>query len=104
MDWLLASLNNPYLAVFIDAKKPEAERGPSWPRTPKSLRRSWRSWPTRCKAGAWIAGGRMTIADIAWDRSCTAASIFRSSCRRSIALERWRGRSAARPAFQKAVG
>ena len=27
MDWLLASLNTPYVAVFKDAKKPPAERG-----------------------------------------------------------------------------
>ena len=27
MDWLLASLNTPYVAVFKDAKKPQDERG-----------------------------------------------------------------------------
>ena len=26
MDWMLASMNAPYLAVFKDAKKPAAER------------------------------------------------------------------------------
>ena len=31
MDWLLASLNTPYVAVFKDAKKPAPERAPDFP-------------------------------------------------------------------------
>lgn len=31
MDWLLASLNTPYVAVFKDAKKPAAERATDFP-------------------------------------------------------------------------
>jgi glutathione S-transferase len=30
MDWMLASLNTPYLAMFKDAKKPAAERSPDF--------------------------------------------------------------------------
>jgi glutathione S-transferase len=30
MDWLLASLNTPYVAVFKDSKRPEAERAPDF--------------------------------------------------------------------------
>ena len=37
MDWQLASLNGPYLAIFRDAKKPEAERGPSWAKDAEEL-------------------------------------------------------------------
>ena len=30
MDWLLASINTPYLALFREAKKEPEERGADW--------------------------------------------------------------------------
>ncbi len=103
MDWQLASLNNPYLAIFRDAKKPEGERSPTFAQDAEELGRQLLLLDGALAGRRWIAGDAMSIADI-----CLGPILHR--CLdfpvRLPALERlkaWRSQAAARPAFQKAV-
>lgn len=103
MDWQLASLNGPYLAIFRDAKKPEAERGPSWSKDAEELGQQLQILEGALK-GAWLAGGAITLADICLGPIIHRCLDFPIGLPALDRLKAWRGQVAARPAFQKAVG
>ena len=104
MDWQLASLNGPYLAIFRDAKKPEAERSPSWSKDAEELAQQLQILAGALKTGAWIAGGAMSLADICLGPIIHRCLEFPIPLPALDRLQAWRGQVAARPAFQKAVG
>jgi glutathione S-transferase len=104
MDWQLASLNGPYLAIFRDAKKPEAERSPSWSKDAEELGQQLQILAGALTAGGWIAGGAMSLADICLGPIIHRCLEFPISLPALDRLKAWRGQVAARPAFQKAVG
>jgi len=104
MDWQLASLNNPYLAIFRDAKKPAAERGPSWAKDAEELGQQLQILDSALKAGPWLAGGVITLADICLGPIIHRCLDFPIQLPALDRLKAWRGQVAARPAFQKAVG
>jgi glutathione S-transferase len=64
MDWQLASLNGPYLAIFRDAKKPAAERGPSWNQDAGELKGQLAILEGALADRAWLAGNDLSLADI----------------------------------------
>ncbi len=99
MDWLLASLNPPYLAGFRDAKKPEAERGAS---TAQDLAAEL-SLLDGALSQEWIAGPAFSLADVALGpivRRCLGFPFARPELPR---LEAWHTRLQQRPAFARAV-
>jgi len=104
MDWQLASLNGPYLAIFRDAKKPEAERSPSWSKDAEELGQQLQILAGALTGGAWIAGGAMSLADICLGPIIHRCLEFPIPLPALDRLKAWRGQVAARPAFQKAVG
>ncbi len=99
MDWLLASLNAPYLAGFRDAKKPAAERGTS---TVQDLVAEL-SVLESALSEEWVAGSAFSLADVALGpivRRCLAFPYERPALPR---LEAWRARLEQRPAFTRAI-
>ncbi len=104
MDWQLASLNGPYLAIFRDAKKPEAERSPSWAKDAEELGQQLKILDGAPTAGGWIAGGAITLADICLGPIVHRCLEFPIQLPALDRLKAWRAQVAARPAFQKAVG
>ncbi len=104
MDWLLASLNTPYVAVFKDAKKPAAERER---RFRGAKRRSGRSAedPRRSLAGkSWFALNRLTLADIALAPIVQALPRISDREAGICRAQRWQKAIDARPAFAVATG
>ncbi len=103
MDWLLASLNGPYLGVFREAKKPAAERAASWDADAKELRAQLGILEGACTGKSWIAGGAMSLADICLGPIVHRCLDFPLELHGLDGLRTWRDRIAARPAFQKAT-
>jgi glutathione S-transferase len=103
MDWQLASLNGPYLGVFREAKKPAAERAASWDADTKELKAQLEILETGTGGSAWIAGAEMSLADICLGPIIHRCLDFPVDLPGLAGIRAWRGRVAARPAFQKAT-
>jgi glutathione S-transferase len=103
MDWLLAQLNAPYLAMFREAKKPAAERAPDFAAQLSEMNGLLGILDARLAAGEWLALGCMTLADIALAPIVARCLDFPVERPGLPALTAWRERMAARPAFQKAT-
>ena len=101
MDWQLASLNNPYLAMFREAKLEEAKRSADFAAQEKDLGAQLTILDKTMKK--WIAGDEITIADF-----CLAPIVHRC-LRFPIELpdlpnvQRWDGVISTRQAFKKAT-
>lgn len=104
MDWLLASLNGPYVAIFKESKKAEAERAPSFAADAKELRGHLDLLNGAMADRQWVAGGAMSLADIALGPIVHRCLDFPIDAAGLDALKAWRGTIAARPAFKKATG
>jgi hypothetical protein len=61
MDWLLASINAPYLALFRDAKKKPEERGADWGETVQDDDRTAVDLDAHLAKREWVALDRLTI-------------------------------------------
>jgi glutathione S-transferase len=97
MDWNLGALNTPYVAVFKDAKKPEAERSADLVAQLKNL--------DGFMAGkAWFALDRLTLADICLAPIITRCLAFPVDKPALPELTRWMKAIEARPAFAVATG
>jgi len=64
MDWLLASLNAPYVAVFKDVKKPAAERSADFSAQSADMVSQLKILDGHITGRSWFALDRLTIADI----------------------------------------
>ena len=102
MDWQLASLNNPYLAMFREAKLEPAKRSADFATQQKDLGAQLSILDK--SMGQWVAGGEMSIADI-----CLGPIVYR--CLRFGVelpglpnLRRWDAAISSREAFKKATG
>lgn len=104
MDWLLASVNTLYVAVFKDSKKEPGERDAGFGAAGKELAAQM------AIADAWLAGRghfaleRLTLADIAMAPIMARCLGFPIDREEMPNLERWIASMAERPAFQVAVG
>jgi glutathione S-transferase len=103
MDWQLAALNGPYLAVFRDAKKPAGERSASWDSDTKELGQQLTLLEGALAAGPWIAGSAMSLADICLGPIVHRCLDFPVQLPALPKLGAWRSTITARPAFRKAV-
>jgi glutathione S-transferase len=104
MDWLLASLNGPYVGVFKDAKNPPEQRAPEFADQCKALIEAMTLLDGQLAKRQWLALDRFTLADIALApivKRCLGFPIERPAL---PALEKWQAAMDARPAFQVAVG
>jgi glutathione S-transferase len=104
MDWLLASVNTAYVAVFQGSQKPEAERPPTYEANAKELAAALAIAEGHLNGKDWFALGRMTLADIALApifKRCLGFPIERPKFPN---LDRWMAAISSRPAFQVATG
>jgi glutathione S-transferase len=104
MDWLLASLNTPYVAVFKDAKKAPAERGADFAAQSADLITQLKILDGAIAGKAWFALDRLTLADIALGPIVTRCLEFPIEKPALPELSRWMKAIAARPAFGVATG
>ena len=104
MDWMLAALNAPYLAVFKDAKKLPAERGGDFVTQSADLVAQLKILDEHITGKPWFALNRLTLADVALApvvKRCLEFSIERPEFPE---LMRWMKAIEARPAFAVATG
>jgi glutathione S-transferase len=104
MDWLLASLNTPYVAVFKDAKKPAAERGADFAAQSADLVAQLKILDGHIAGKSWFALDRLTLADIALGPIAARCLDFPIEKPAFAELSRWMKSIAARPAFMVATG
>lgn len=103
MDWLLASLNTPYLAIFREAKKPPEERSAAWAANEKELVEQLALLDSALAGREYLAES-FSIADIALGPVVARCLDFPVERPDFLNLATWRARISARPAFAKAVG
>jgi glutathione S-transferase len=104
MDWMLASLNTPYLAMFKDAKKPPGERAADFAAQSADLVAQLKILDGHIAGKQWFALDRFTLAEIALApvvKRCLDFPIERPEC---AELMRWMKSIEARPAFAVATG
>ena len=104
MDWLLASLNGPYVGVFKEAKKAPGERAASWDADAKELKAQLSILESGLGDKPWLAGPAMTLADVALAPIVHRCLDFPVELPPLTGLRAWRERLKARPAFKKATG
>jgi glutathione S-transferase len=103
MDWQLASLNGPYLAMFRESKLEPEKRSADFSAQLKDLGAQLSILERSIGEGKWLAGNELSIADI-----CLAPIVYR--CLRfgvelpSLPnLRRWDAAVSERAAFKKAT-
>ena len=104
MDWLLASLNTPYVAVFKDAKKDAAERSADFAAQSADLVAQLKILEGHIAGKSYFALDKLTLADIALApivKRCLDFPIERPDMPE---LTRWQTSIDARPAFAVATG
>jgi len=104
MDWLLASVNPHYTAIFRESRKPEAERSEQLPEMAEALAAELTLLDGQLAGQDWLAGDRMTVADIALGPIIHRCLGFPVSLPPLESLRRWHAAIAARDAFRKATG
>ena len=101
MDWQLASLNNPYLAMFREAKLEPAKRGADFAAQEKELGAQLSILDKSIKK--WVAGDEMTIADFCLGPIVHRCLRFPIELPELANLQRWDGVISTRQAFKKAT-
>jgi glutathione S-transferase len=101
MDWQLASLNGPYLAVFKEAKKKEEERGASFAADAKELSAQLEILEKGAAGRPWLAGANFSIADICLGPIIDRCLAFPVTLPAVPGVRAWRDKVVARAAYQK---
>jgi glutathione S-transferase len=104
MDWMLAALNPPYLAVFKDAKKLPAERSADFAAQTADLIAQLKILDGHLAGKSWFAIDRMTLADVALAPVVKRCLEFPIEAPGLSELMRWMKAIDARPAFAVAIG
>lgn len=103
MDWQLASLNGPYLAIFKEAKKAPEERGPGFAADAKELASQLALLDGALEGRDWAAGADFSVADICLAPIVARCVAFPVELPALPNLKAWLERVAARPAFATAT-
>lgn len=104
MDWQLASLNAPYLAVFRESKKAEEERSPDLEQLADALAAQLALLDGHLSGGrAWLGGSAMSVAEIALGPIVHRCLNFPVRLPVFDNLDRWHASLAGREAFRKVV-
>lgn len=104
MDWLLASVNTAYVAVFKDAKKPVEERSADFATQAADLVAAMKILDGHLAGRDFVALGRFTLAEVALApimKRCLGFPIERPDV---PALTKWQAAIDQRPAFAVATG
>ncbi|MFL9825052.1 glutathione S-transferase family protein [Rhodoplanes sp. SY1] len=104
MDWLLASVNTAYVAVFKDAKKPVEERSADFATQAADLVAAMKILDGHLAGRDFVALGRFTLAEVALApimKRCLGFPIERPDV---PALAKWQAAIDQRPAFAVATG
>ncbi len=104
MDWLLASLNTPYVNVFKDARLKPEERSAGFAESAKTLASELSFLDGQIAGREWFALDRLTLADIALAPIVKRCLDFPIERAKLPAIESWMARIDERPAFKKATG
>jgi glutathione S-transferase len=104
MDWLLASLNTPYVNVFKDAKKAPAERSADFAAQSADLVAQLKILDGHLAGRRWFALDRFTIAEVALGPIVKRCIEFPIDLPALSELKRWQASLDARPAFAVAIG
>ena len=104
MDWMLASLNTPYLAMFKDAKKPAGERAADFAAQSADLVAQLKILDGHIAGKQWFALDRFTLAEIALAPVVKRCLDFPIERPEFAELARWMKVVEARPAFAVATG
>lgn len=104
MDWLLASLNTPYVKVFVDSRNPPEKRSASFPEWSKTLADELGFLDRQIGAKPWFALDRMTLADLALAPIVKRCLDFPIDRPKLPAIEKWMAAIDERPAFRAATG
>jgi glutathione S-transferase len=103
MDWQLATLNAPYVALFQGSKLPPEQRSADFPAQVKTLGNELAILDRRLGEAPWLAGASMTLAEI-----CLGPIVYR--CLRFGVdlpplenLKRWDAAVSGREAFKRAT-
>ena len=103
MDWLLASVNPHYVSVFLDSRKPQAERAPDFAAQGKALADQMVIAEGHMEGRPWLALDRLTLADVALGpifKRCLTLPTGRGAMPN---LEAWQARLEEHPAFRTAT-
>ena len=103
MDWQLAALYGPYLALFKEAKKPAAERSASFAADAADLRAQLEILERGAVLRPWVAGTELSLADISLGPIVHRCLDFPVDLPGLATVRAWRERVAARPAFRKVI-
>lgn len=104
MDWLLASLNTPYVAVFKDSKNEPEKRAPDYAAQCADLVSQLKILDGHIAGKSWFALDRLTVADITLAPIVKRCLEFPIEKPATPELSRWMKSIEARPAFAVAVG
>ena len=104
LDWLLASLNTPYVKVFVDSRNPPEKRSPSFAENAKALGDELAFLDGQIGARPWFALDRMTLADIALAPIVKRCLDFPVERAKTPQLDAWMAAIDKRAAFQKTIG
>lgn len=103
MDWQLASLNGPYLAIFKEAKKAPEERGPGFEADAKELASQLALLDGALAGRDWLAGKDFSVADICLAPIVARCVAFPVDLPALANVKAWLERVGARPAFATAT-
>jgi len=103
MDWQLASLNGPYLAIFNEAKKAPEERGPGFEADAKELASQLALLDGALAGRDWIAGKDFSVADICLAPIVARCVAFPVELPALANVKAWLERVGKRPAFATAT-
>lgn len=103
MDWQLASLNGPYLDVFRESKKSEAERSSDLPMLGEALAGQLKLLDNHLAGQEWLGDGAMTVAEFALGPIVHRCLHFPINLPDFKNLRGWHDRLAGREAFKKVV-
>lgn len=104
MDWALGALNTPYVAVFKDARKPEAERSADFAAQSGDLVAQLKVLDGHITGKSFFALDRLTLADMALAPLVTRCLAFPIEKPAFAELSRWAKAIEARSAFAVATG
>ena len=103
MDWQLAALNGPYLDIFRETKKPEAERSPALGKFADALAAELLLLDEALDGREWLVGGGLSLAEICLGPVIHRCLAFPIKLPALDNLRAWHKRYAGRLAFQTAV-
>lgn len=103
MDWLLASLNTPYVKVFVDSRNPPEKRSAAWAENSKALADELAFLDAQIGTKPFFALDRLTLADIALAPLVKRCLEFPIDRAKSPHLDTWMAAIDKREAFQKTI-